>query len=134
MEKEYIPGKGEVESYLKNHNIKYVDRGNNQLLLLPCPFCGGGKGGKDVYASPCYVSADTGRFKCFRGSKCGAGGTFKRLQAMISIRDAGLLTPEIQQGANIDKSLLAKAKIMSSGVANTNNIENTKGEDRKKTE
>lgn len=131
MEKEYIPGKGEVESYLKNHNIKYVDRGNNQLLLLPCPFCGGGKGGKDVYASPCYVSADTGRFKCFRGSKCGAGGTFKRLQAMISIRDAGLLTPEIQQGANIDKSLLAKAKIMSSGVANTNNIENTKGEDRK---
>ena len=136
MEKEYIPGKGEVEGYLKNHNIKYVDRGNNQLLLLPCPFCGGGKGGKDVYASPCYVNADTGRFKCFRGSKCGAGGTFKRLQAMISIRDAGLLTPEIQQGANIDKSLLAKAKIMSNGVTNTNNIppnniENTKGEDKK---
>ena len=50
---------------------------------------------------------------------------------MISIRDAGLLTPEIQQGANIDKSLLAKAKIMSNGVTNTNNIENIKGEDRK---
>ena len=31
---------------------------------------------------------------------------------------------EKQQGANIDKSLLAKAKIMSNGVTNTNNIEN----------
>lgn len=110
MEKEYIPGKGEVESYLKSQNIKYENKGNNQLLLTPCPFCGGGEGGKDVYASPCYINSETGRWNCFRGSKCGAGGTFKRLQAMIVVRDAGLLTAEIQQGANIDKKLIAKAK------------------------
>lgn len=110
MEKEYIPGKGEVESYLKSQNIKYENKGNNQLLLTPCPFCGGGEGGKDVYASPCYVNAETGRWNCFRGSKCGAGGTFRRLQAMIVVRDAGLLTADIQQGANIDKKLIAKAK------------------------
>lgn len=110
MEKEYIPGKGEVESYLKSQNIKYENKGNNQLLLTPCPFCGGGEGGKDVYASPCYINTETGRWNCFRGSKCGAGGTFKRLQAMIVVRNAGLLTADIQQGANIDKGLLSKAK------------------------
>lgn len=115
MEKEYVPAKGEVEEYLKCQNLKYENKGNNQLLLTPCPFCGGGKGEKDVYASPCYINAETGRWNCFRGSKCGAGGTFKRLQAMITIKNAGLLTADIQQGANIDKKLLAKAKSILDG-------------------
>lgn len=43
MEKEYVPAKGEVEEYLKCQNLKYENKGNNQLLLTPCPFCGGGK-------------------------------------------------------------------------------------------
>ena len=46
MEKEYVPAKGEVEEYLKCQNLKYENKGNNQLLLTPCPFCGGGKGEK----------------------------------------------------------------------------------------
>ena len=120
MEKEYVPAKGEVETYLKNQKIKYENKGNNQLLLTPCPFCGGGKGGKDVYASPCYVNAETGRWNCFRGSKCGAGGTFRRLQAMIVLKEAGLLSEEIQQGANIDKRLLAKAKSILGGKGDKN--------------
>ena len=109
IKKEYIPAKGEIKKYLTNHGIKYEERGENQLLLRPCPFCGSGEKEKDVYCSPCMIDINTGRWQCFRKANCGASGTYKRLQTMLLLRDSGLLTEDIRKGKEITKEMILKA-------------------------
>lgn len=109
IKKEYIPAKGEIKKYLTNHGIKYEERGENQLLLRPCPFCGSGEKEKDVYCSPCMIDINTGRWQCFRKANCGASGTYKRFQTMLLLRDSGLLTEDIRKGKEITKEMILKA-------------------------
>ena len=110
MIKKYIPTGEEIKGFLDNHNLQIAEEKNGQLRLDVCPFCGSGENGKDSKNSGFYISQNTGDFVCFRKEKCGASGTYKHLQALMLLRDTGLLNADIQCGAEkIDKNIYNKA-------------------------
>lgn len=115
--KKYIPTGDEMRDFLDSHALEVAQEKDGQIKLKQCPFCGSGENGKDAKCSGFYISQNTGDFVCFRREKCGASGTYKHLQAMLLLRDTGLLNADIQCGAEkIGRDLyaqaVAKAKVM----------------------
>lgn len=110
MSKKYIPTGDEMHDFLEKHELEVMQEKDGQIKLKQCPFCGSGEDGKDAKCSGFYISQNTGDFVCFRKEKCGASGTYKHLQALMLLRDTGLLNADIQCGAEkIDKDTYNKA-------------------------